>query len=350
VLPQILRWRKSLIFVQRWPNERQRTMTSVGLVLGSGGLHAAAQHAGVLAALAEVTGWDPRSADVVVGTSAGAITAVSLRAGLSAADLHAYYAGTPLSDNGKAIVDRATTPLSLNELPDSQASRRPASPLLVLREMCSTTRPRPVVVLAGLLPRGTRDGSSLGTRNAEIHPGSWPELPTWLCTVDLNSGKRVVLGRDDVNATIGPAVQASTAVPGWFRPVDIDGQSLVDGGVHSTTNADLVAALGLDVVVISSSKTVGGSVGSTADLGTLARAWHGRTLRREVQAIQRKGSAVLVLQPTTEELAERVGSDRNDADLPEICEGARISALARLALPEASRARQLLSSTSESGR
>ena len=51
-------------------------MTAVGLVLGSGGLHGAAQHAGALAALVEATGWDPRTADVVVGTSAGATTAV----------------------------------------------------------------------------------------------------------------------------------------------------------------------------------------------------------------------------------------------------------------------------------
>ena len=58
-------------------------VTTIGLVLGAGGLHAAAHHAGTLAALAEATGWDPRTADVVVGTSAGATTAVSLRAGWS---------------------------------------------------------------------------------------------------------------------------------------------------------------------------------------------------------------------------------------------------------------------------
>src|SRR4029453_17418931 len=44
----------------------------VGLVLGAGGVVGHAFHAGVLRALAEVTGWDPRRAEVVVGTSAGA--------------------------------------------------------------------------------------------------------------------------------------------------------------------------------------------------------------------------------------------------------------------------------------
>ena len=79
-------------------------MTTVGLVLGAGGLQAAAQHAGVLAALAEATGWDPRSADVVVGTSAGATTAASLRAGLSAADHRSHYLGDPLTADGQALV------------------------------------------------------------------------------------------------------------------------------------------------------------------------------------------------------------------------------------------------------
>ncbi len=325
-------------------------MTSVGLVLGSGGLHGAARHAGVLAALAEATGWDPRTADVVVGTSAGATTAVSLRAGVSATDLHAYYAGTPLSEEGRAIVDRVTTPLDLNGAPDDlgdgpgggPTSRRPANPWMVLRDLFSTARPRPVVALAGLLPAGTRDGSSLGARSTEIHPEPWPDRPTWICTVDLDSGRRVVLGRDDVDVAIGPAVQASTAIPGWFRPVEVDGRRLVDGGTHSTTNADLVAALGLDVVVISSSKTVGGTSGATDDPGTLARAWHGRTLWREVQAIRRKGAAVLVLEPTAGDLAGRSASDRDDADLPALSEAARLSTLARLALPGAAEARRRL--------
>ena len=48
-------------------------MARIGLVLGAGGEIGYACHAGVLAALAEVIGWDARSAEVVVGTSAGSI-------------------------------------------------------------------------------------------------------------------------------------------------------------------------------------------------------------------------------------------------------------------------------------
>ena len=58
----------------------------VGLVLGAAG---AADHAGALLALQQDTGWDPRTADVVVGTSTGSIVASLLRVGLSTDDLAA---------------------------------------------------------------------------------------------------------------------------------------------------------------------------------------------------------------------------------------------------------------------
>jgi len=48
-------------------------------VLGAGGIAGFSFHVGALAALAELTGWDPRDADLIVGTSAGANAAASLR-------------------------------------------------------------------------------------------------------------------------------------------------------------------------------------------------------------------------------------------------------------------------------
>ena len=45
----------------------------VGLVLGAGGVMGGAWLTGALQALADETGWDPASADCVVGTSAGAM-------------------------------------------------------------------------------------------------------------------------------------------------------------------------------------------------------------------------------------------------------------------------------------
>ena len=316
-------------------------MLTVGLVLSAGGMHAAAHHAGALSALAEATGWDPRTADVIVGTSAGSNTAVALRAGLSPADQGDHYAGRPISAAGQALVDRVTTPYDLPTTPPRPESRQPANPLLVARGLFGRGRPRPVVALAGLLPEGTVDGTFFRERAEQLHPGHWPDQPTWVCAVDLDSGKRVVFGRDDVDADFGTAVQASCAVPGFLRPVESAGRRYLDGGIHSSTNADLLTMLGLDVVVISSSMTAVRGL-DTWPGGPLGRAWHSRTLFREVQAIRRRGAVVLVLEPTAADLALRGTDNLDPSSNGEVCSTARISALARLAHPASERARGLL--------
>ena len=63
-----------------------RRSTSIGLVLGAGGVVGQAYQAGVLAALERETSWDPHRAAVIVGTSAGSVTGAALRAGVPATD------------------------------------------------------------------------------------------------------------------------------------------------------------------------------------------------------------------------------------------------------------------------
>jgi NTE family protein len=202
-----------------------------------------------------------------------------------------------------------------------------------------------MVALTGLLPEGEVDGSSFAERAEQLHPGPWPIEATWLCAVDLRNGRRTVFGRDDVETTVGPAVQASSAVPGYFAPVEICSRRYVDGGVHSSTNADLLAPLHLDLVVVSSSKTASPTADSPGD-GSLARAWHSRTLRREVELITTRGTMVLVLQPTTTDLATRGSSDMDDATTLQVCANGQDSALARLAHPDAAAVRRLLEKAS----
>ena len=76
-------------------------MARVGLVLGAGGAVGHGFHAGTLAALAEVAGWDARSADIVVGTSAGSVVGAMLRAGADPSDLFARAVGEPMSGAGR---------------------------------------------------------------------------------------------------------------------------------------------------------------------------------------------------------------------------------------------------------
>ncbi len=54
----------------------------VGLVLGAGGVAGGAWLTGALTAIATETGWDPGSADRIVGTSAGSVIGAFTAAGL----------------------------------------------------------------------------------------------------------------------------------------------------------------------------------------------------------------------------------------------------------------------------
>src|SRR5579863_4595778 len=79
---------------------------SIGLVLGAGGVVGQAYQAGVLSALQREGGWDPRQATVIVGTSAGSVTAAALRVGVPAPDLAASLYGVSPSRRGGAILRR----------------------------------------------------------------------------------------------------------------------------------------------------------------------------------------------------------------------------------------------------
>jgi NTE family protein len=70
--------------------------------------------------------------------------------------------------------------------------------------------------------------------------------------VDIDRAERVIFGKGyDSRTSISRAVAASCAVPGLFRPYEIDGRFHVDGEIARTLSADVAVAAGADVVIIS---------------------------------------------------------------------------------------------------
>lgn len=276
-------------------------MARIGLVLGSGGVVGHAYHAGVLRALHELTGWDPRTAAVVIGTSAGAQTGALLRAGLSPADLAARAAGESLSPEGRRIL-RHIGPAEPIPRPRLRAVSL-TSPALLLRTLARPWTARPSTLAAALVPAGRVSLAPFAARLNWLFGHHWPEEALWIPAVRLRDGQRVVFGRDPAPVTeVGTAVAASCAVPGWFSPVVIDGRRYVDGGVYSTTNLDLCTDLELDLVVVLSSLTVARGVLPVA-LDYPARASMRLRLSRDVRRLRRKGTAVVAFQPTAADLA-----------------------------------------------
>jgi NTE family protein len=274
-------------------------VTRVGLVLGAGGVVGQAYHSGVLAVLEHDLGFDGRTAEVIVGTSAGSITGTLLRLGVSAEDLAAWTVKAPLSDEGGVMRHVAGTPVP------ALAPFRPLSLLrpgrLPGRHMLTRalTRPgqfRPLAAGMSLLPPGRHDIQEQLAALRELENPEWPEPALWICAVRRRDGRRIVFGRPGTpSVPIHLAVAASCAVPGHFAPVRIDGRSYVDGGVHSPTNAAVLRGVGLDVVIVIS--PMSGSVGRRPDVYALAR-WHSaRLLDREIRALEAEGVRTVVFAP-----------------------------------------------------
>jgi NTE family protein len=244
------------------------------VVLGAGGLTGDAFHRGVLRALRD-RGYDARRADVIVGTSAGSMVGAFLRK---------PEAVTPARLHGTATVhgDRLSRAPELS--PFLAALRRP-------------WKARMSVLATSLLPTG-RHSTEFIAAGARLHHGKeWPKQPLWVVAVRRRDGRRVVFGREGSPTTdVAHAVAASCAIPGFFHPVEIDGEVYVDGGAHSPTNADLLRGQDFDVVLVSSPMSVDPRHGRpTLDL-PLRLFWH-RALRREVRSLRRRSTHVLTFEP-----------------------------------------------------
>jgi len=285
------------------------TATRRGLVLGAGGVLGAAWTIGALAAVQEQYGWDPRDADVLVGTSAGSVLAASLGCRIGVGDLLDSQRGIPVP----GIDYDHDAAGALPPLP------RPGigSPRGLLQSALHPFRTTPMMALSTVLPQGRGSIEPVGQLvDAIAPPGSWALHPqTWVVAMDYDSGRRVVFGRDGAPAApLRDAVMASCSIPAWYAPVRIDRRRYVDGGACSPTSLDLVARLGLDEVVVLSPMT-----SMEYDSPTSVAARIERRLRRlvtkrllgEVKKVAATGTRVTLLGPGPEDLAA-IGANMMD--------------------------------------
>lgn len=287
-------------------------MGRVGIVLGAGGATGHGFHVGALAALEDVTGFDARTAGLMVGTSSGAPVAALVRAGVSGIDLAGRACGEPPSARLLDMVARR------GARPARTAPRRLVAPFTVgppasLRGLWAAAR-RPGrnrlgAMVSAFLPAGSVPVAEMGGPVGHLFDGGWPTEPLFVCAVHLASGQRVVFGACHSPATdVATAVAASSAIPAWFRPVVIDRDRYVDGAAWSSTNADVASGEKLDVVIVISPMTTTRWSDITANpTGRL----HHRYLNTEIDGLRRQGVIVVVVEPTAGDSAT-MGPNRMD--------------------------------------
>ena len=318
-----------------------------GFVLGGGGVLGFAWMLGALAAVEELTGRDTRDAEVLLGTSAGAVVAGLLGCDLPLAAMCRHHQGVPLPEDPPIAYDYTGTGNALPPRP----GLRPGAPALTLRGLRHPRQVTPLVALSGLLPRGRGTLQPVHDLLESVAAGSgfarqWPVRPRpWVVAVDQLSGRRVVFGRDAVGpgaggvarivsrVSLADAVTASCSIPAWYAPVVIDGVPYVDGGIASNASLDLLRDAALDEVFVLAPMGGRGDPDPHTALARVDR-WIRRAVSRTVAAdaaaLRARGVGVYVLAPQPRDLAAIGVNVMDPAPRGEVLDLARETARSQL--------------------
>lgn len=283
-----------------------------GLVLGGGGVLGAAWLVGALEALEAARGIDARKAEVILGTSAGSVVGALLAAGVSVAEQRAQQLGEqdPEAELSARLAGVAFDPEDPagGALPP-RPRLRPGSTALLRNNRGSLRAIPRTALLAGLAPAGRgRLVGVAGLLDALVPAGTWPPHPGYRAVaLDYETGRRTVFGGPGAPpAGLSEAVLASCAIPGWFEPVTIGGRRYVDGGMWSSSNADLLAGAGLDEIFVlapMASAAYDRPEGWRARVERRLRVASTRRCLAEAREVQLAGTSVTVLGPGPEDLA-----------------------------------------------
>ena len=231
----------------------------IGLALAGGGLEGAIYEIGALRALDEaLDGFDFNDAHIYVGVSAGAFLAACLANDLTTAQMcraivssepgeHPFVAETFLTPAFSRVAGAAgALPRLLFEAIQDYVARPSEKSFLG-----SLTR------LARSLPVGLFDNEPIHRYLERIwsikgRTDDFRKLGKRLVVVatDLDSGQAVRFGEPGFDhIPISKAVQASSALPGIYPPVEIEGRHLVDGVLIKTLHASVALEAGAELVL-----------------------------------------------------------------------------------------------------
>jgi predicted acylesterase/phospholipase RssA len=287
-----------ITIIQRSDLSVRKENAKVALVLAGGAVTGGAFKLGGLKALDDfLVNRKTTDFDVYVGLSAGAFLAAPLAAGISPAEMvrsvegssdhfSAFRAGDFYNMNVAEYVERplrfwfdlatyfpgvvldflAETPTVLENLrsPAAEWWRRP-TPSNFVRILAPIARgmwnARSFPFPLDYMPSGFFDNAPIERylrRNIErngltndfrvLYRISRREL--YIVAMNLDTAERAVFGHNEDNsATISEAVQASTALPGFYKPARINGAYYVDGGVRRTANVDVAIEHGAQLIL-----------------------------------------------------------------------------------------------------
>ncbi|OYT92551.1 MAG: patatin [Burkholderiales bacterium PBB3] len=236
----------------------KKASPKIALALAGGGPLGAIYEVGAMCALEEsLNGLDFSKLDHYVGVSAGGFIVAALANGMTPRELCASFI------ENDSEPSETFDPSWLMEPAYSEFARRGIMlPGLVLSALWHFTLGRKSILsalerLSPGLPTGVFSNKAIDTQLARLfsrdgRTNDFRKLKTKLTLVatNLDSGEAALFGRPGWDhVPISQAVQASSALPGLFPPVEIDDQYYVDGALKKTMHASVALDDGVDLMI-----------------------------------------------------------------------------------------------------
>ena len=244
------------------------------LVLGGGGITGIAWELGLVAGLAEA-GLDLTTADLVIGTSAGSIVGVQITSGAGIEDL---YRGQLRDATG--------------EIAAKMGLIATARYVLFALTPGDDRRGRARIGRAALAERTVPESVRRAVIEDRLVSHIWPQRRLLITAVDAETGEARVFDRES-GVALTDAVAASCAVPLVWPPMTVGGRRYIDGGVRSTTNADLATDCERVVVLAPNTIALRPSSRISRQLASLGPAVRSIVVNPDPQALRAIGSNTL---------------------------------------------------------
>ena len=239
--------------------QRQASGSRIGLAIAGGGPVGLVYEIGALHALGEaLDGLDLNHLNVYVGVSAGAVMAALLANRLSTGQICHIFISNESEEH--PLDPRIFLMPALGEY----WRRLSSAPRLLLEAFWRYLQnPFDLSLLQSLtrlgkaLPSGFFDNEPIYQYLAHLWsaPGRTDDFrqlknKLYVIAVDLDTGESVKFGAPGYDhEPISRAVQASSALPGLYPPVEIDGHSFVDGALQKTMHASVALQEELDLLL-----------------------------------------------------------------------------------------------------
>jgi len=251
-----------VVDIESQPRKRRgrKRPSKTALVLGGGGFTGGVYEIGALRALDLLAvNSTVNNFDIYVGTSAGSFVAGMLANGLTPeemmrvindrlpSELEDLDLGKVLKPNYLGFIQKAAAlPLRAVELARS------------LMRMGEFSAMDIGVGLAEALPSGLYSGAGIADYVERVLADTGRcndfrllDRELYLTATDLDTCERIVFGEEGwSDVPISKAIQCSTALPIVYKPVDLKGRQMVDGGIRSTTNVDIAVEKGARFILV----------------------------------------------------------------------------------------------------